>query len=515
MRFLKSLVLSCTVGLVAACGGGGGGAGTPIAGPGSGAATQVAGTLTVEVLNGSGAATNAITASEVAQLRATVRNAAGAPVAGSIVRFSEAGGSLLTISPAAATALTDASGRAVVEARATSTSATGATAVQGSVSLTPANGTTAQTITGTANLAITSAPPAAQIDPQTLATALNFLDVVPADRSIVIAGSGGNGRSESAALRFRVVDAANTPVKGVSVVFSAVRSSDVSTGSGDVALNIVKATSDSDGVVVTSVSSKSVATTVVIRAQVEGRAITSQSDQLTVTTGQATQRGFDLAATKFNLNSEITGDRSDLTVRIVDSNGNPVADGVPVVFTTDYGAVGTSSRGGCVTSGGGCTVPYIVQEPRPADGTPATVAASTRLGDGTQISGSLQLAVTAPSRLDLYNARTGGQIVNGFSLGGVCKQTLGIVYVGTPAGFAAPANTTVEVKSLNSDATVTVVSGTPVLDARPIGLRTPLVLSVDATNAKGTAADCSAVRVPIEITFKSDTIAKTVIKTIQ
>lgn len=515
MRYWKTLVLACAVGLVAACGGGGGGSGTPVAGPGSGSAAQVAGTLTLEVLNGAGNVTNAITASEVAQLRATVRSSTGAPIVGTIVRFSESAGSLLTIAPAAATALTDASGRAVVEARATNTSTTGATSVSGSVSITPSNGTAPQTITGSANLAISSAPPASQADPQALAAALNFLDVVPADRSIVIAGSGGSGRSESAALRFRVVDAANTPVKGASVVFTAVRSSDLSTGSGDVTLNITKATSDSDGVVVTSVSSRSVATTVVIRAQVEGRPISSQSDQLTVTTGQATQRGFDLSASKFNLNKQLTGDSSDVTVRIADSNGNPVADGVPVIFTADFGAIGTASRGGCVTSGGGCTVPYIVQDPRPLDGVPATVTASTRLGDGTQISGSLVFNFSDPLLLDLYGRETGGQPVESLVLGTVCKRTVEGLFVGTPAGFAAPADTTVEVQSINPDVSVSILSGTPILDAKPIGRRTPLTLTIDATTAKGSGGCGAALtNTAVQITFKSGSISKTVRKNI-
>src|SRR5690606_10697576 len=112
--------------------------------------------------------------------------------------------------------------------------------------------------------------------------------------------------------------------------------------------------------------------------------------------------GFDLSASKFNMDYDLSGDSSTVNVRIVDRNGNPVSDGVAVVAQASFGRVGSSSRGGCTTQNGVCSVDYQVQNPRPADGIPVDVVFSTQTGQGTQISDSLQLWVTSVSWLNLY-----------------------------------------------------------------------------------------------------------------
>lgn len=249
----------------------------------------------------------------------------GAAVANEIVTFSEDGGSLLKFSPESRTALTDSKGVAEVEISAATATSIGATRVKASATI------ATKEVSGGQNLAITSAPPTG--DPQALVQAINFLDVVPSDKSIVIKGSGGNGRSETAILRFKVVDSSGSPIKDVVVDFVE--------ATGGVQVNIAQARSNNDGIVTTSVSSKSAPTSVVVRATVNGRNVTSQSDLLTVTTGISTQRG-DLSASKFNLDLDLSGDTSTLRIGIVDSNGNPVSDGVPVVATVDFGRVGSS-----------------------------------------------------------------------------------------------------------------------------------------------------------------------------
>jgi protocatechuate 3,4-dioxygenase beta subunit len=473
MRCLKNLGAIVLVSLLAACGGGGGSPGTLVSSgssTGTGTGTAVVGTLTIDVLGGSGASATSISSSEIAQARAVLKNPQGAPIPGVVVTFSETGGSLLAFAPAARTALSDSSGVASVELRAAGANSVGATTVAANVTL------AGSTLAAQKSISISSAPPTPGIDPQSLANALNFLDVSPADKSIVLAGSGGSGRSESATLRFRVVDTNNTPVKGVRVAFAAVPATDVT-------LNVPSATSDAEGVVVTTVSSKTVATAVVIRASVAGRNITSQSDQLLVTTGVATQAGFDLSASKYNLNSGLTGDSSVITVRIVDSNGNPVADGVPVVFTANFGAVGTSSRGGCSTVNGACQVTFSVQEPRPADGTPARVAASTRLGSSAEITGFLDFQLSQPGLLGLYAAATGGTAVttiNDLVTSKVCKTTV-VLFAGTPGNFPPPAQTSVGVTAITSDLAASVKNGSPIPDILTFGRRAAIAIEIDAT----------------------------------
>ena len=482
MRYLKVWALVLLALVMAACGGGGNPGGTPSTGGGTGGTTGPS--MTLDVLSGAGVNANAISTVEVAVAKVTLKDASSAPIKGVIVTFS--GGALLTVSPISATALTDANGQATVEIRAATTSSQGATAISASAAV-----SSTVTVTAQKAIAITSAPTTGVANPQDLANALNFLDTNPADKSIVLAGSGGSGRSESATLRFRVVDKNNSPVKGALVDFSVIPPSAVT-------LNISSATSDSDGVVVTTVSSKNIATAVVVKAIVNGKSITSQSDQLLVTTGVATAAGFDLSASKFNLNSALSGDSSTITVRIVDTNGNPVADGVPVVFTTDSGSVGSSSKGGCVTADGTCTVIYRVQDPRPIDGQPITVVASTQVGTGTPISKEIQLSAVDPSWIRLFSAADASgveitelNLAGAAPVNGVCAKTFNY-FVGTPGVLAAPSGTVVSMTGSVTGLTASITTGGTILDSRPSTIRSPLIFSVTASAASTDSPPCVA-----------------------
>lgn len=457
-----ALVFSAAA-MLAACGGGGGSPGVPVALPSvssgnhedvvdeeNGQTPVAAGKVTIDVLGGAGVSATTLSAIEIAQVKAILTDAQGAPVPGAIVTFNEAVGSLLTFAPTSKTALTDDTGTAVVEARAASIANLGATAVVASAEF------EGETLMAQKAIAITSAPSVGAVDPQTLASAINFLDVNPSDRSIVLAGSGGHGRTESATLRFRVVDANNSPVKGAAVTFAVVPASDVT-------LNIPTATSDTEGVVTTTVSSKNVATAVVVTATVDGKSVGTQSGQLLVTTGMATQAGFDMSAEKYNLISNLTGDRSSVTVRIVDANGNPVADGVPVVFTADHGAVGSSSRGGCVTSGGQCSVDYVVQDPRPADGSFARVTAETRVGDGSTIGKTLDFRFVNVDLLDVFHASVDGAVRSTMEASTCGAQTF-TLFAGTPGNFPPPAGTTVSITAISTGLTVTLKSPATIAD---------------------------------------------------
>src|SRR5690606_9408061 len=152
--------------------------------------------------------------------------------------------------------------------------------------------------------------------------------------SIVIAGAGGNGRSETAVLQYKVVDAAGAAVAGVRVAFEAIPAAAVT-------LNSANGKTDANGIVAASVSSTNKPTSVVVKASVIGSEQVTQSDTLTVTTGPATAAGFDLSASQYVLNRSVSGESSDIRIAVVDENGNPVADGFPVVTTTIYGRVGT------------------------------------------------------------------------------------------------------------------------------------------------------------------------------
>jgi hypothetical protein len=349
--------------------------------------------VNVDLIGGAGVSTSSISAIEIAQIKVVVKDNTGVLVSGTVVTFSETGPGLLKFAPVAQTAMTNSDGLAVIEVRGSDQTKTGATTVSVTASV------SGQTIIATKTLEITNAPATGGVvDPQTLASSINFLSTDPADKAIVLAGAGGNGRTETAILKFRVVDQNNTPVKGVLVDF-------VVNPATDVTLNIAQSTTDADGVVVTSVSSKTVATSVVVRATVNGKSITTQSDQLKVTTGLGIQAGFEILPLVYNLDGALSGDSTDITARLVDSNSNPVADGVPVVFVATGGKIGTSAAGGCNTVNGACTVKFEVQEPRPTNGI-VTVTGSAKVGTATTLLRQIYLHMSS-APIGIYEPAAG------------------------------------------------------------------------------------------------------------
>ena len=468
--------------LLAACGGGGGNPGTQDGGNnGGGGGTPVNGTVVVQTYSQTGgetAVSNFSSSDLTVYAKAIVKDKSGSAIPNAIVTFSEKGSGLLEFLPESATALTNSVGVAEIDLKATTLTSQGATQLVATATVTDKTGADV-TFTGVQNLSISGA---VIQDPQVVATAINFKNAMPSDKSIVIAGAGGNGRSETALLTFSVVDSSGSPLKGVTVDFTAVPV-------GSVTLNTPKGTTNSSGEVTATVNSTSQATSVTIKATVRGRNISTQSDTLTVTTSVSTQRGFDLSASKFNMDLDLSGDLSTLTVRIVDQNGNPVADGVPVVAQADFGRVGASSRGGCTTINGACTVEYQVQNPRPADGIPITVAFSTQTGQGAQISDTLSLWGTSVGWLNLYDTAVSAGPTNGLSLAvsdkDACKFASVSLFLGTTARLAAPAGTVIKVTSLNGFVTPTIVDGSPTLDRENSRTQVTLAASGKSGNAAG------------------------------
>lgn len=465
MFFSKYLIIVAMAVSLTACGGGGGSAGGTGTSTGSSGITSAGNTQTTSVgsvslnlVNGAGASTNSISAIEIAQVKVVVKDAAGALVSGTIVTFSESGVGLLKFAPASQTAMTTSEGLAVIEVRAADQSKPGATTISVAASV------SGQTISAVKTLEVTNAPVSGgvTIDPQTLASAINFVSTDPADSAIVLAGAGGNGRTETGVLKFRVVDKNNTPVKGVLVDF-------VVNPSSDVTLNISQSKTDADGVVITSVSSKSVATAVVIKATVNGKSITTQSDQLKVTTGLGTQGGFEILPLRYNLDGALSGDSTDVTARLVDSNSNPVADGVPVVFVATGGKIGTSAAGGCNTVNGACTVKFEVQEPRPANGI-VTITGSAKVGESTTLLRQIYLNMSAAA-IGIFEPTPG---VPAGPLPLIQPQPVALTscnkrsqpyMVSNVLGYSAPSGTTVSVKSdVSTGFGASVDGGNTVLD---------------------------------------------------
>ncbi|MBI3526243.1 MAG: hypothetical protein HY066_17265 [Betaproteobacteria bacterium] len=128
--FRIAAVLTATLGL-AACGGGGGAPGSGSGGvpPGGTPPPTTTSAVTLTMTTPAGAATNTLTSGTQANISATVKDAAGKPVAGAVVTFT-ADPAFVVFTPVSGTALTGANGVASVSINAASLTAAGATTLQ-------------------------------------------------------------------------------------------------------------------------------------------------------------------------------------------------------------------------------------------------------------------------------------------------------------------------------------------------------------------------------------------------
>lgn len=138
MRFMKFLGSVGLVAALAACGGGGGVSSGNGSGGGSGGGTgggteTAVPTITLALVDNNGAATTSVSAAGLVYAKATLKNANGAAVSGTKVKFA-VDASLVTLSPAAET-LTDASGVATVQMSAATLSAAGAGTITASATV--------------------------------------------------------------------------------------------------------------------------------------------------------------------------------------------------------------------------------------------------------------------------------------------------------------------------------------------------------------------------------------------
>jgi hypothetical protein len=205
--------------------------------------------------------------------------------------------------------------------------------------------------------------------------------------SIVLKGSGGQGRAESAQLTFRVVDNHNNGLAGVDVDFIA------TTNTGGLSVTPARATTDASGNVTTMVSSGTIPTPVRVNATAtrNGVTVSGLSDALTVSTGLPIQKSMSMSADKYNIEGgNYDGAIALITVRLADQYGNKVSDGTTINFVTAGGAVGTSAQGACTTLDGNCTVPLNSQNFRPANGRVTVLAYAQGLEDFVDLNGDGQ-----------------------------------------------------------------------------------------------------------------------------
>jgi protocatechuate 3,4-dioxygenase beta subunit len=245
------------------------------------------------------------------------------------------------------------------------------------------------TITVSADGVAKSAAATLMIAPPATAS-VQFLQALPSDKSIVIKGQGGNGRTETATLTFKIVDVFGNPLPGRQANFTRVPAD------ADIVINKSTDTSDADGNVITTVNSGSTPTSFRVQATLPGTGngganISTLSDTVVVTTGLPVKRSFSISTGSFNvegwdMDSTPTTPATRIQLLLADEFSNPVPDGTPVVFQTNLGSVGSSNRGGCNTVNGGCSVDFRAQEPRSAQANiPVTPCNTGHVGSSPDI----------------------------------------------------------------------------------------------------------------------------------
>ncbi|MFZ6815212.1 hypothetical protein ACO0K3_12140 [Undibacterium sp. Rencai35W] len=360
---LVCFYLSMTlVAILSACGGGGGSSGTSS----GGSSTQDPnGKLQISLFDQNGVVSNLIAGSSTLTAKVVVTNGSGAPVSGVVVTFASSS-SIAILSPTSGTALSDSKGVAQISIKAGT--GTGAGTITASAVLV---GTTVISASTTFSVA---APPNAT------PVAINFSSAVPSDKSIVIKGAGGTGRTEVALLIFNVIDSAGVGIGNVKVNFSTISSNPVT-------LPVNSGITDATGKVTVTVNSGTQPTTVRAVATIDGTAISSISDTITVTTGVPVQAAMSLSLSKdwvegINWDDE----RLIVSALLADSFGGAVADNTQVVFSTDVGAIAGIGGTQCLTNQdnitllpkfpGYCSVIWRSQNPR-QNGVATIVATST------------------------------------------------------------------------------------------------------------------------------------------
>ncbi len=205
---------------------------------------------------------------------------------------------------------------------------------------------------------------------------LQFISASPT--TISLKGIGG---TETSQVTFKVVDAGGNPLSGKTVSFG------LSTTIGGITLTPAgspsTAVSDNNGLVVITVNAGVVSTPVRVTATVG--ALTSQSNQLTITTGIPDQDSFSLSASTHNIEGwNYDGTTSVLTARLADHFNNPAPDGTAVNFTSEGGSI----VGSCTTINGACTSTFTSQALRPSNGRVTVLAYAVGEESFTDLNGN-------------------------------------------------------------------------------------------------------------------------------
>ncbi|WP_339663002.1 hypothetical protein [uncultured Psychrobacter sp.] len=178
-------------------------------------------------------------------------------------------------------------------------------------------------------------------------------------------GIQGSGSSATGEVEFTVFSN-RTPLRNAEVILS-LEKSPFGTTFGQLGNNKdFRARTDENGVVSVNLYPGTTPGPVEIKAILGSDSrINALSKGISIASSRVTQDGISLSFGKNVLDWSLDGDKTPVTARLVDRNGNAVPDGTVVNFTTEGGKVSPAS---CSTTDGECSVTFSTQNPRPGDG---------------------------------------------------------------------------------------------------------------------------------------------------
>jgi hypothetical protein len=201
---------------------------------------------------------------------------------------------------------------------------------------------------------------------------ISFVSATPTN--IALKGTGDSGRPESSTVVFKVLDSSGGPRAGANVKFTL----NTSVGGLTLTPTTATATSDAQGLAQIVVNAGTAATSVKVTAAITDVTpnITSQSNQLTVTTGIPTAANFSAAVGCYNIEGwDHDGIQTTVTARLADRFQNPVPDGTSISFHAKGGKIDpqcptatVGKPGDAGYESGLCVVNFTSQAQRPTNG---------------------------------------------------------------------------------------------------------------------------------------------------
>lgn len=235
-----------------------------------------------------------------------------------------------------------------------------------------------------------------------VANAINFVSATPGQ--IFVKSSGA---AEQSVVLFKVLDSTGVAMPNIPVVFSlTMNPGGVGLGASG-ALGNVTSNSDALGMASISVFSGTIPGPVEVKAALASNpAVFTTSKNLTVASGPPSQNHFSLSVSTFNIEGwNVDGSSTDLTVRVADRQGNPVPDGTVINFTAEGGQVKPSCATKLDAAGhAACSVGFISQKPKPADGRVSVLAYAEGLKEYIDVNGNNAYDAGIDTLVDIGNA---------------------------------------------------------------------------------------------------------------